>query len=395
MRLKTKRTGGWMLYVWHGMCLTAWLGLLKRHRFRFTLNCLPGVLSVTLFSINNSWLALLDRLIYARRVKALKDIPSPVFVLGHWRSGTTYLHELMCLDTRLAYSDIYEVTFPDHFLLSRRFVGKWFNIFLPKRRPMDKMKVGVNRPQEDEFALCNMGVPSPYLTMAYPSDGPAQQRYLDLQDLSAAERSAWEAALLTFLKRQTLAKPGKRLVLKSPPHTARIDTLIRMFPDAKFVYIARDPLEVYASTMKFWKAMNSVQGLQNPADDDRWLEGYVLDTFTHLFNRYEACRELIPPGQLTEVTYESLVAEPKAQLAGLYAALNLESFEQALPAVDRYLEEASGHKVNPKQYTAEQVGKVRERWSAYIDRFGYREAIEAQWAKANATPNAPAAAPKP
>src|SRR5262249_42416591 len=76
----------------------------------------------------------------------------PLFVLGHWRSGTTFLHDLLALDPRYTYPNTYECFMPLHFLLSED--------FMTSREPSevghrgsDNVPAGWRRPQEDEFAL--------------------------------------------------------------------------------------------------------------------------------------------------------------------------------------------------------------------------------------------------
>ena len=119
-------------------------------------------------------------------------------------------------------------------------------------RPMDDMRAGWDRPQEDEFALCNLGVPSPYLAWAFPNHGPVSDEYLDLRSLPAAEREAWKRAWRMFVQRVALVRSG-RIVLKSPTHTARVRTILEVFPDARFVHIVRDPLVLFPSTVRLWK----------------------------------------------------------------------------------------------------------------------------------------------
>src|SRR5687768_18104609 len=46
-----------------------------------------------------------------------------------------------------------------------------------------------------------------------------------------------------------------RSILKSPPHTCRVPTLLRLFPDARFVHIVRDPYAVYPSTLHLWRIL--------------------------------------------------------------------------------------------------------------------------------------------
>ena len=129
---------------------------------------------------------------------------------------------------------------PNHFTISKWWVTRLFFWLLPARRPMDNMPMGWDRPQEDEFALCNVGTPSPYLTIAFPNHPPAYEEYLTLKEVDEAARTQWKNSLRHFLQKVTFVH-RKRLIIKSPPHTARVRTLLELFPDARFVYLVRAP----------------------------------------------------------------------------------------------------------------------------------------------------------
>ena len=94
-------------------------------------------------------------MLLGRRIAQQPIKDAPIFIIGHWRSGTTLLHELMSLDERFTFPTTYECFVPNHFLISAWF-DAWLKCLLPKQRPMDNMALGWDRPQEDEFALCNM-----------------------------------------------------------------------------------------------------------------------------------------------------------------------------------------------------------------------------------------------
>jgi hypothetical protein len=79
--------------------------------------------------------------------------PEPIFIIGHWRSGTTYLHYLLAKDNQFGYcSNV------DAFVPGALFIGRWLSRKviawrLPKTRPMDDVKLDADAPQEDEFAM--------------------------------------------------------------------------------------------------------------------------------------------------------------------------------------------------------------------------------------------------
>jgi hypothetical protein len=368
-----KREGGWLTHLWYGMRFGTWIKLLRRGRCDFTLNCLPSVLAITVVTPVNSLLYYLSELRHGRAARAARIDPAPVFIIGHWRSGTTLLHELLACDPAHACPTTSQCAFPSHFLLTDRVVRKWLKVFLPKRRPMDRVVMGMDRPQEEEFALANLGSHTPYTTMAWPRQGVKDEAYLDLLTLDADARAAWEQDYLWFLRRVACKSAGRRLILKSPAHTARLRTLIKLFPDARFIHLARDPLKVIPSTRKLWKSLNSVQGLQNPAEDDPWVDDFVFDAFDRLFDRYEQDKHLVPEGQLIEITYEQLVADPVEALKKIYAKTGLGDFARVEPAARAYWEKHRDLPVNEFQLTGEQREQILRRCAGYCRRFGYHQ----------------------
>jgi hypothetical protein len=282
------------------------------------------------------------------------------------------LHELLILDQRHTYPTTYECYVPHHFLWTEWWLTPWTRWLLPATRPMDDMQTAWERPQEDEFALCNLGVPSPYLVWAFPNHGPVHDDYLDLQTLSVAERERWKDAWRGFV--QSIAvKRNKRIVLKSPTHTARIRTLLEVFPDARFVHIVRDPLVLFPSTVRLWKSLSQVQGLQVPNQVDTWLESNVLETFVRMYERFEQDRDLIPPDRLVDVRYEDLVADPVGQLRRIYNTIELGDFEPARAAVAEYARGIHDYQTNEYDVPRDVADRVRRRWAPYFQRYGYRE----------------------
>ena len=170
-------------------------------------------------------------------------------------------------------------------------------------------------------------------------------------------------------------KQKKRLVMKSPAHTARIKTLVKLFPNARFIHISRNPLAIYPSTVRVWTVLNSVQGLHNPAEDEPWIEAFVFDVFERLFKRYEEDRGLIPQGHLTEIAYEDLAADPKAVMKGIYQQLDLGDFARAEPGMDEYLKGQRDYKPNVFDLPEDLREKIIKRWSGYIERFGYKDDV--------------------
>src|SRR5262249_52029499 len=91
-------------------------------------------------------LAAIGRARYAGRLEAVR-IAAPVFILGHWRSGTTYLHNLLSLDPQFGWVSMLEVIAPEAALTSGPFLRPAFGPLLPATRPFDAVALDFDAPQ--------------------------------------------------------------------------------------------------------------------------------------------------------------------------------------------------------------------------------------------------------
>lgn len=354
---------------WHGMCFSTWMQVLARNQFDVSLSKLHTALSITSVSGINSMLAALDKLFYSKKVAAVEITEPPIFILGHWRAGTTFLHELLIRDPRHTFPDTYQCFVPHHFVFTEKWLAPLISVLIPKRRPMDNMAAGWQRPQEDEFALCNLGMPTPYLSMLFPLRGPADMEYLDLHDLTDSQRSEWCNALNHFFRRVTYRDP-RRIVVKSPPHTARVRTLHDLYPQARFVHIVRDPYELFVSTVSLWKSLNEVQRVQARGDES-WLDEFVLSTFERMYAAFEADLALLGDDQLVELKYEELVENPLETVRSVYSRLNLGDFSLVEPELESHLAAVKNYRPNQYEIPEEKRQQIATRWASYIERYGY------------------------
>jgi hypothetical protein len=368
--------------IWAGSGFPAWIRLLARNGFRIHWTVLHVVTYVTIVSLGHTLLRGLQNLVYGRRIANTPIDQPPIFILGHWRTGTTLLHEFLALDERHVGPSTYECMEPNHFLLTEGLVSRWMPFFSLSVRPMDNMAAGFDRPQEDEFALCNLGLPSPYLTVAFPNNPPQYEEYLDLEGIPPRALARWKRVFRRFLQELTY-KHHKRLVLKSPTHSCRVKTLLELFPDARFVHIVRDPYVVFPSTVNLWKSLYITFGLQRPTFQG--LEEHVYKTFNRVYDKIEEGKGLIDFDRFYELRYEDLVGDPVGQMATLYDHLGLGGFEQVLPKLQAHVANNAGYKTNRYQLGDEQRAEITRRWGSVIRLYGY----EPQPAPA---PNAPAAA---
>lgn len=353
---------------WHGMTAGIWFKLLWRNGFAVSPSRWPMACAISCVSVFNSLLRLISELLYGRRARRVELQHPPLFVIGHWRTGTTWLHELIVKDERMNFPTTYQCMAPHHFLLTDSTLGRMVNLLMPKNRPMDEMPVGMDRPQEDEFALMNLGLGTPYLEWAFPNRGWLYDDYLTLQPLPPEQLQRWKKLFDWFVRRLTVKSP-RRLVMKSPTHTARVATLLELYPDARFVHVVRNPLDTIPSTIRTWTRMTDAMSLQYRREEisaDR-----ILDVFERMYEQFERDRMLIPAEHFYEIRYEDLVADPLAAIEGIYRKLDLGDFAAARPAVEKYLASIAGYKKNVHRLPDDLKAKILTRCRAYRERYGY------------------------
>jgi hypothetical protein len=361
----------WAPRIWEGADFFAWMRLLARNRFAVSWHHAYIAIVVTLVSIFHTLLRWLQQQLYGSTIDRVRIKHAPIFIVGHWRTGTTLLHELLILDERHTFPNTYQCLEPNHFLLTEELVKRYLPFLMPSRRPMDNMKAGWDRPQEDEFALCMMGQPSPYLMVAFPNRPPIDQDAFTFQGWSRRKVEAWKRAFLHYLKALTY-RDSRRLVLKSPTHSCRIPVLLEMFPDARFIHIVRNPFSLFPSTVNLWRTLGETHGLQSPNGDG--MEEYVYRTFTMMYERLEQDRKLVPAGHWYELKYEELIRDPICGMRKLYEVLGLGEFEKVRPRIEAYLAENRAYQTNRyRQLPAETQAEIKRRWGKVIERYGYCE----------------------
>jgi hypothetical protein len=358
----------WAVKLWHGGHFFGWLRLLIRNRFAIGPCCLHALVFISFTSLVNTALRAVQELIWGRQLKKVEIVHAPLFIIGHWRTGTTLLHELLTLDDHHTYPTTYECFCPNHFLLTESWLSRLLRFFLPSERPMDNMPLAWNRPQEDEFALCNLGQPSPYLTIAFPNRRPQYPEFFDLENVPHEALERWKACFLRFLRQVTVRNP-KRIVLKSPTHTYRIKVLLALFPDARFVHVVRNPYVVFPSTVNLWQSLYAHQALQHPTCQG--LEDYVFDNFVRMYEKLEEARPWLDSSRFYELRYEDLVSDPVMQVRAIYEHLDLGDFDQILPKLKQYMENISDYKTNRYELSPELRDTITERWGQVIRRYGY------------------------
>jgi hypothetical protein len=360
----------WSPRFWHGMPMRVWFDLVRQNHWKIAPSRLGLLGTISAASCFNSTAESLCKARFRRQLASPPDTGPPLFIIGHWRSGTTLLHEILMLDDRFCCPSTYQCFAPGHFLLTEAFLTTALAWIMPAKRPMDNVAAGWHRPQEDEFALVNMGAASPYRRMAFPNTMPSEPTALDLESLTAKELAQWKDLLRKFIAMLAI-RDARRPILKSPTHTARMAVLASMFPGARFLHIVRDPFVVFPSTKRLWNSLHHVQSMQ--IDSEENAEEYVFQCFDTMYSAFERDRAQLNPGQLHEIHYEELVANPVSSMEKAYEKLDLGGFDKVRPAFEEQAESMKGYTTNTYQHDARIVSEISQRWQPFIQRYGYKQ----------------------
>ncbi len=352
------------------LSLAAWRRLRQRPEAENVHLPLSTRLGYWMGGASHSLLARIQQAGFAEKIRTAAPAP-PIFLLGFWRSGTTFLHELFCCDPRFGFASTYACLNPAHFLLTEQSMRQ--RPIKATLRPMDSMKYSWASPQEDEFALLNLDAPSAYEALIFPSLMRDPRSLLDVRHRHPEEQKRWETVLRYFIRLLTVqqenAKQAKAMVLKSPTHGFRLPLLPSMFPLARYVVIERNPYEVFASNLRLWLTLLDMYSVESVSPEE--VENFILKAYVLHEEAIAEGSRLTDAKRIARVRYEDLVADPVGEMARLYDDLELEDFDSVRSPLERYLTSVAGHTRNRLRLTANQKERVTTSWGEIIRSKGY------------------------
>ncbi len=297
---------------------------------------------------------------------------APIFIIGHWRSGTTHLHNILCQDPQMAYTTTYQSVFPDTlFNRAGRFLFEGFaRILIPGTRKGDNVTLGTSLPQEEEFALGDKTPFSFYYFWMFPrSLKKFYEQFIRFEGIDQSREESWKKDYKLLISKALKNTGGDRFLSKNPPNTGRVEKLLEMFPEARFIHIHRNPVEVYLSTRNFFFKMLPHLQLQSIGQEE--LEDCIFELYKDLMNDYLRQRELIPEKHLVEISFETLEADPKTCIRNLYQSLDLPGYKESEPHFEVYLDRMKSYQKNKHVITATLIKKIQTHWGFAMTEWGY------------------------
>tara|TARA_B100000900_G_scaffold335819_2_gene297450 strand:+ start:3769 stop:4836 length:1068 start_codon:yes stop_codon:yes gene_type:complete len=342
---------------------------LFRYPIKFGRNIsIRGWLKLFLFvpiSLLNSVLAIPDFFYKGQRPKQI------IFIVGHYRSGTTHLHNLIEAAGNLIAPTTYECAMPAHFLFTNSWLKPIVSLFTPNQRLFDTMRMSVDTPQEDELAMASYCAATPYLSITFPFNDEYFKSCISLKTLPQKDIDDWKAIHLRFVLKLGRKTHGNRgLILKSPAHSSRIQTLLELYPDAKFIHIHRDPVPVVKSSLNLYTVWYEMQSFGDVSRLKENKENTLLETYKALEDGWEKEYALIPKHNRIEVSFDDINDDPNSTIESIFKRLEITGFSKE--KLSTYLDSVKSHV--PGSYPElrdDLLKKTFNHLDAYIRKYGY------------------------
>jgi hypothetical protein len=295
----------------------------------------------------------------------------PIFIVGHWRSGTTHLHNLLACSPEFGIITPLASGLPWELLTLARWLQPLLTRSLPENRGVDNVAVTIDSPQEDEIPLASMQLLSVFHALYYPRNFRRLfEKTVFFEGATETEIAHWRQSMLYFFGKVRKHQNGKVPLVKNPAHTARVRHLLKIWPRARFIHIYRNPYTVYQSTLHYYRKLLPELSLQTFTWQD--VQETVLHCYPQLLNRFYSDVEGLPADRVIEIRFEDLEENPLEAIEEIMHIFQLGSRHDTRKRITAYLERIKDYRKNKLHYSDQNLGLVRTHWGAYLRRWNYQ-----------------------
>ncbi len=267
----------------------------------------------------------LDYIFFPKHRK--QPIDRPIFIIGNPRSGTTFLHRFLLGAGDMAALELWEMLFPA--ITARKLFGRIVprldKLNPAQYHPSDVHDTSLRGIETDDVAWFFRTMDGPFAWAYFTAwrdtwGSQFSRRNFGIDGVSAKEENKFFKYYEAVWRRNLAAKGAKRILVKSSMLTFRLDALLRRYPDARLVYIVRDPVEVIPSGMSLLASVleNGFDAFNRTSkeEQDRWLENLYQASgdMLRVFRKAELDGR-IPEKNVCVVRYEDLLQNLEPTMA--------------------------------------------------------------------------------
>lgn len=359
------------MHYLQGCSFSELMKMLWNNRKHLSIKHLSKISFVSFMSLILTPFVLIENLLHARKIKNTKIEKPPIFIVGHWRSGTTYLTNILAHDKNISYFTADKTYTHTTFLTLGALFNKIYPKVLPSKRPMDNLDMGINEPAEEVFALANMTRYSIVHMLSFPKRARFYARCAFYDNLNSKQKKRVKNSYEKVIKKLTYYT-NQRLVVKSPDNTCRINMLLELYPDAKFIHIYRNPYKVYNSTIGMYNTLFPIFSFEDlDTIEEGESETVVLDIYEKLYKQYLMDKENIPQENLIEIKYEDFIEAPKDYMKEIYSKLQLDDYDDVESDLHDYIDSQKEYKTNPFNKKKLNIKRINKKMKFLFNHYGY------------------------
>jgi len=314
-----------------------------------------------------------------------QPIEKPLFIIGNLRSGSTFLHRLLSRDTETFTSlttwDIYltpsvtQKKITQFFSkLDKKFGGHVHRLLHAfDQRTLGQFKIhpiSFFQPEEDENILLHIW-DSFWVTFLFPfmDEFPNYQHFDEA--LPPKRKRQIMAFYKSMLQRHMYATGKKYYAAKAPAFSAKIKTLTEFFPEARIIYLARNPLDMLPSTVSWINYARRV--FTDPGEGYIYLDE-ILDFTQHWYRHPLKYLDSHPSPRHLILKYDDLIQRPEHVIRKFYEQFGYPDKPGLKKIVDEAVKETLSHS-SDHTYSYEEMGFTRQQivelYSDIFERFGF------------------------
>lgn len=261
-------------------------------------------------------------IIYERKIRKF-PLDKIIFVIGHWRSGTTHLQHLLSLDENHTTSSVYQFLFADNFILTEKWLKPPLNFLCRIFKipySFQRMPLDLDLPGEIEPAMCGISSLHSYTWgLIFPKKYHYWMNKF-IFHLNKKDSEEWLEDYEYLIKKFSYASGGKIMIVKSPGDTGRILDLSERFPSAKFIYLSRNKSNVINSTSYFWKVIQKEISFQKINQEE--INQIIDSTYEDLIKKFNDQKHQVH-NRLIEIEFEKLIKNPIEEISKIYSIYDL------------------------------------------------------------------------